>query len=67
MMSPFKAEETFFCHTPYHIMARQPHNISMLRWMVELGMVDIITEVSIMASQMDMPREWHLETVIQVF
>jgi hypothetical protein len=31
--------------------------IGMLRWMVEIGRVDIITEVSKMASQMALPRE----------
>ena len=35
--------------------------------MVEIGIVDIITEVSIMASQMFMPREVHLEAVLYVF
>eukprot|EP00978_Attheya_sp_CCMP212_P021833 scaffold64169_cov51-Attheya_sp.AAC.3 len=30
--------------------------IGILHWMVELGRVDIITEVSMLASQMAMPR-----------
>ena len=34
--------------------------IEMIRWMVEIVRVDIITELSMMASQMDMPREVHL-------
>ena len=34
-----------------------------LRWMVELGRVDIITEVSMLASQLVCPREGHLEAV----
>ena len=33
--------------------------IGVLRWMVELGRVDIITEVSMLASQMALPREGH--------
>ena len=37
--------------------------IDMLRLMVELGRVDIITEVSMMAHHMAMPREGHLEGV----
>ena len=41
--------------------------IGMFMWMVELSRVDIITEVSIMASQMAMPREGHLEAVLRVF
>ena len=41
--------------------------IGMLRWMVELGRVDIITEVSLMASCMAMPREGHLDMVLHMF
>ena len=41
--------------------------IEMLRWMVEIGRVDIITEVPIIVSQMAMPREGHLEAVLHVF
>ena len=41
--------------------------IDMLRYMVEISRADIITEVSMMASQMDMPREEHLEEVLNVF
>ena len=37
--------------------------IGILRWMVELERVDIITEVSLLASQLANPREGHLETV----
>jgi hypothetical protein len=38
--------------------------IGVLRWIVEIGRIDIITEVSLLASQMAMPREGH---VMQVF
>ena len=41
--------------------------IGVLQWAVELGRVDIITEVSILASQMAQPREGHLEAVFHVF
>ena len=37
--------------------------IGMLIWMMEIGRVDIITEVSMMAPQMDMNKEGHLEAV----
>ena len=43
------------------------HFIGMLRWMVEIGRVKILIEVSIMSSQMSMPREVHLEAVFHVF
>ena len=41
--------------------------ISVLRWMIELGRIDIITEVSKLASQLAQPREGHLEAVFHVY
>ena len=41
--------------------------IGVLRWMVELGRVDICGEVSMLASYSAMPREGHLEAVIHMF
>ena len=41
--------------------------IGMLRWMVEIGRLDIITELLMMASQMPMHREGQLEAVLHVF
>ena len=41
--------------------------IGMIRWMVEMVRVDIINEVSMMISQMVVPREGHLEAVLHVF
>ena len=41
--------------------------IGVLHWMVEIGRVDIITEVSTLASQMVMPREVHMDAVFHVF
>ena len=37
--------------------------IGVLRWMVELGCVDIITEVSMLASHLAAPQKGHLEAV----
>ncbi len=37
------------------------HLIGMLQWMVEIGRVDILTEVSLMSSYMAMPREGHYQ------
>ncbi len=42
------------------------HLISVMRWMVELGRVDIATEVSMLLSYLAYPREGHLEAVIHV-
>jgi hypothetical protein len=41
--------------------------IGVLQWMVELGRVDIITEVSMLASHLACPREAHLEAVSRIF
>jgi len=41
--------------------------VGILHWTVELGRVDMITEVSLLASQMALPREGHLEALFHVF
>ena len=41
--------------------------IGVLRWIVELGRVDICLEVSMMSSYMAMPRWGHLQQVIHIF
>ena len=35
--------------------------------MIELGRIDLITEVSLLASHMALPREGHLETVFHLY
>ena len=41
--------------------------IGILRWMVEIGRVDMITEVSVLSSHLALPREGHLEAVFHIF
>ena len=41
--------------------------VGALHWMVELGRVDMITEVSTLASHMALPREGHLDAALHVF
>ena len=41
--------------------------IGILRWIVELGRVDICLECSIMSSQIALPRVGHLEQVLHIF
>ena len=41
--------------------------IGVLRWIVELGRVDICLEVSMMSSHLAMPREGHLECLYHMF
>ena len=41
--------------------------IGVLRWCVELGQIDIITEVSVLSSHLALPREGHLEAIFHLF
>ena len=41
--------------------------IGILRWIVELGRVDICLEVSMMSSHLALPREGHLNQVFRIF
>ena len=41
--------------------------IGILRWMVELGRVDICLEVSLLSSHLALPRVGHLEEVYHIF
>jgi len=41
--------------------------IGVLRWIVELGRVDICVEVSMKSSQMAMPRHGHLQQLYHIF
>jgi hypothetical protein len=41
--------------------------IGILRWIVQLGQVDICLEVSMMSSHLALPREGHLQLVLHIF
>ena len=41
--------------------------IGILRWIVELGRIDICLEVSMMSSHMAMPREGHMRELLHIF
>ena len=41
--------------------------IGVLRWAVELGRIDITMEVSMLASQMALPRVGHFNAVLHIF
>ena len=41
--------------------------IGVLRWLVELGRIDITTEVSILAAKLAGPREGHVHALLHVF
>jgi hypothetical protein len=42
------------------------HLIGVMRWIVELGCIDIATEVSVLSSYLACPREGHLENALHV-
>ncbi len=42
------------------------HLIGVMRWMVELGLIDIATEVSMLSSYLACPRKGHLENALHV-
>ena len=41
--------------------------IGVLHWCVELGRIDIITEVSLLSSHLALPQEGHLDAVFHLF
>ena len=41
--------------------------VGILRWVVELGRIDLTNEVSMMASMMALPREGHLQQLFHIF
>jgi hypothetical protein len=49
------------------LASRYQQMIGILRWAVELGRIDIITEVSFLSSHNCSPRAGHLEAAFQVF
>ncbi len=42
------------------------HLIGVMQWMVELGRIDIATEVSLLSSHLAYPCEGHLETALHI-
>ena len=48
-------------------MQRYQSHVGILRWCVELGRIDIITETSMLAAHMAAPREGHMEAIYHVY
>ena len=40
--------------------------IGVMHWMVELGQIDIVTEVSLLSSHLAYPHEGHLEEALHI-
>ena len=49
------------------LINRYQHLIGMLRWSIELGRIDIQTEVSCLSQHLCAPREGHLNAVFKIF
>jgi hypothetical protein len=49
------------------LASRYSQLIGVLRWMIELGRIDIYYEVSILSQYLALPRYGHLETVYHIF
>ena len=47
--------------------SRYLHLIGILRWAVELGCIDIYTEVSFLSQHQCLPREGHLDAIYRIF
>ena len=58
-------DATPLCNDEDHNYFQQ--QIGVLRWAVELGRIDICTEVSMLASYCAAPREGHLDAVMHMF
>ena len=57
MTKQVSTELTTFCQS----------QIGILHWMVDMGRIDIATEVSLLASHVALPREGHLEAVFHMY
>ena len=51
---------------PPKLASYYQHLIGILHWIMELGRVDLVTEVSLLASQMAMLRRGHLDAALHV-
>ena len=64
--SNYTTEDDESPELPPMLASYYQHLISVLHWIVELGRVDLVTEVSLLASQMAMPRRGHLDAALHI-
>ena len=62
----YTAEDDESPELPPTLASYYQHLIGILHWIMELGRVDLVTEVSLLASQMAMPRRGHLDAALHV-
>lgn len=67
LTSNYRPECDASCELDHHDASYYASLIGILRWMVEMGRVDIACEVSMMSSYVAMPREGHLQQLFHMF
>jgi hypothetical protein len=66
-MSGYRPELDVTNELDSELSSRYSQLIGILRWMVELGRVDIYHEVSVLSQYLALPRAGHLEAVYHIF
>jgi hypothetical protein len=67
MKSGYRPEIDVTPLLPEELAAYYQGLIGVLRWICEIGRIDILTEVSMLSSFNAMPREGHLDAVLDIF
>jgi len=52
---------------PQDLVTQFQTGLGMLRWIVELGRLDILTKVSMLSAHNALPRKGHLEAMYHIF
>lgn len=65
--SSYRPEMDVTSELDAELMSRYQQFIGILRWAIELGRVDILTEVSCLSQHLASPREGHLHAVYKIF
>jgi hypothetical protein len=63
----YRAETDESPELNHHLASYYQSQVGVLHWMVELGRIDMITEVSLLASHMALPREGHLDAIFHLY
>jgi hypothetical protein len=66
-MSGYRPELDVTDELDSELSSRYSQLIGILRWMVELGRIDIYHEVSVLSQYLALPRHGHLEAVYHIF
>jgi hypothetical protein len=66
-MSGYQPELDVTDELDSELLSRYSQLIGILRWMVELGRINIYHEVSVLSQYLALPRQGHLEAVYHIF